>query len=384
MSNLTGSGLDRASKCIASVTYPQEDSSGEGAERGRAVARYLERVTVVGAEVALAEVPAAYVDICAAIDLDKLPTTLAAEVAFAYNGRTGEALELGRGIDRDYGRWLTHHRPACTVSEWLFGTVDVLGVGDAAVFVADHKGYQEVPSARTNLQLGFGALCASKVYGKHLAEVAIYRPLTGARPDAALLDLFDLESIEWTIMGLYQREFAINAGTLEVAPTPGSHCRYCKAAAACPVADRVVSQALTVREPFDWRAPVTRENAADFYLGLKALDEWKQAKLRAVYAIAKEEPLALGNGRYLGEREKQGKESIDDTIGYTVILKHLGEQVANDACPRQFTKAALDRALTAHGVKGKTKVKDAIVEDIRAAGGSKRSTRREVEEYGGE
>lgn len=382
---ITASGLNRAKRCIASIALPQQDSPSEQAEQGRAVARFLQRVTEVGAEVALAEVPSAYVDVCAGFDLEAMPTNMAAEVAWAYNVRTGEALELGRGIERDYHGAMLLLRPAAALDEWIFGTLDVFGVSDDAVFAGDHKSFTEEEPARTHLQVCSGAMALAKVHGKLEAVVAILRPYGNRRDDYASLDAFDLEDVEFTLSGIYHEFTATRAGALPIEPKPGSHCRYCKAAAACPVAGlavkQVQAQALEKRPAFDWQAPVTRETAADWYKGLAAIKEWVNQRERAIYAMAREAPIPLGEGKVLGEREKPGTERIDPVVGYRVLLQHFGERIANDACERVFTKSGLEKALVAHGIKGRTKLEKAAYEDIRAAGGSKRTSKKVIEEY---
>jgi len=378
--NITASQLNRAVRCLASITLPQEDSPNARSQQGSVLARYFQRCSEVGQEAALAEVPEEYASVAAAIDLDELPIGLAAEVAFAYNCRTGQAVELGRGIERRYVECLHEIVPGAALEEWAFVTVDVLGVSDDSVYVADHKSFTDEEPARDHLQIGMGAMCAAKVYGKKKATVAILRPHGNKRADEAQLEDFDLESVEWTVGGLWLQLVAHREGKLELEPKPGKHCKYCKAARACPVGG---GAAMVLAKPvaFDWRAPVTRDNAAAWHKATQALEELLTQRRREVAELAKADAIDLGDGWILGEREKDGNEVLDPAISYEVVKESLGEEVADAACPRDFSKAALERALTAHKVKGKTKVKDQIVAKIRTAGGSKRGTRRVVEEY---
>lgn len=385
MSNLTASGLERAEKCPASLILPQEPETPSldgGRERGSAIARYLQRVPEVGAEQALAEVPHDYAEICAGIDLDTLPTHLATEVAFAYNVRTREVLELGRGIERRYADTLLAIRPATTASEWLFCTVDVLGVGEVAVLVGDHKGYQLVDHAETNLQLGMGAFCAAKFYGKDQAVVAIYRPLGGRAGSQAELDAFDLESIEARIQDIVAGVESARLLGGEAKPSAGRHCQYCPAAASCPVAS-LGATALAVQQQtkLDPTGQVTRENAADWYRALRAVKAWMEQKQGAVYALASQAPIDLGNGKSLGMTEKQGNEKLDPVVTYQVLLELVGERVANDAMERVAVKKKLDEALKSHGVQGRTAVAKKVWEEVRNRGGARKPIKREVGEY---
>lgn len=391
MTTLTASGIDRAMKCIASVLLPHgPDTTSEGQERGSALARYYELIPEVGAEKALAQIQEEHPDhyeVCASIDLSRIPTTLAAEVAWAYNPWTKEALELGRGIGRNYEEALLKIRPDADVEEWIFGTVDVLGVSEDAVFVGDHKGFQWVENPAANYQVGSGAMVLAKVYGKEKADVAILRPLAGSGPNQyAKLSKLDLDCIEDEILQLAKdiaQGMAAEMGGEEPKPKPGKHCQYCKAALNCSAAGALVKaqEALRPADPDAWRALVTRDNAAEMWAKAHALEALAKQVKGIVSNMAAVEPIPLGNGKTLMLYEKESNEKLDPTVVYRVLVKQLGERVANDAMARVATKKGVTDALKAHGMeKGRTALEKQIWEEVRRLGGARKTVKKEIGE----
>lgn len=372
MKPITASSFHRANECIASEVLEQEDNDSQPAERGRAVAKFLQRVPDVGRADALAEVPEEYREICAAIDLDSRPTHLAAEVSFAYDVVTGEARELGRGLERDYSG--VRDTEVC-------GTADLFGVSEDAVFIGDDKGHQWVPHPDRNLQLRGLAFMAARAHGKERAELAIYRPLSDQRGMTGEMDAFDLEVTEAILVSLWQRKRkALESGV--AVPVPGRHCRYCAAVLHCPASPQIV-KGLAIVPSFDPAVPVSRGTAAAYLQAEAVVKEWLSAN-RARLAVMCEQsgPIDLGDGRMFGFRETAGKEKLDPIIGYRVIAEKLGEEVANDASARTITKTAFKESLRKHGVKGRTKLEKEVLQEIRDRGGATRKPSRKLEEYG--
>ena len=194
---VTGSHLERALECSASTCLPKAKNSSPEASEGRAIHIYIEFVSEYGRDKALAVMRDSptlrdYVDVCEVIDTDLLPTELAHEVAFAFDIATGKAREIGRGNKVNYAE--------CNLAPLEIPCrLDVVGVSADAVFVGDYKsGHLAVTGAKTNIQVGFGALCASLAYGKDSAVVEIIRTgRGGAKPfrDRAELDAFDLDAL---------------------------------------------------------------------------------------------------------------------------------------------------------------------------------------------
>ncbi len=381
----TASSLDRAVTCSASFLLPQQDNDAapsEGRERGRAIARYLQRIPQIGADAALAEVPSEWVEVCASIDLEALPITLGTEVAFALNCVSGDAVELGRDIDRNYEPALLAVRPDADVTEWVFGTADVFGVSELEVFVGDHKGHQRVERAKANRQLGFSAVCAAKVYGRKRAVVCVYRPLQDGRPpDRAELDEFDLEAFEYEVRALHWQAKEFEAGRLALQPVPGVHCRYCKATNECPAAKVGAEIACRSDGQLDPRGPITRENAGRWYVGLAALREWMRNAEAQIEELARYEPIELPDGRRYGLTEVSGNERIDSDIALSIIGEELGPEIANDASTRTITKKGLARALQKHNVPGRGRVAEQIWEKVRKAGGASSPVSKGMREF---
>jgi hypothetical protein len=148
----TGSRLELADTCLGSALYDDGiDETNEWIEHGNAIHSFLEDVVNRGAEEALARVEDPAVQaICEQIDLGGLSLegggAWAAEVTYAWNFRTGEARELGRGLKRNYG--------ARTPDEIVLTVDRVSLLGDDALIVGDYKtGYRRQRAARRHAQL---------------------------------------------------------------------------------------------------------------------------------------------------------------------------------------------------------------------------------------
>jgi hypothetical protein len=92
---ISGSTLERVLACPPSAALPQlRTQPGEAAAAGSAVHWFLEQCSKWGRERALVKMAAhktyaPYLEFCELIDLDELPLTLAAELAFCFDTETG-------------------------------------------------------------------------------------------------------------------------------------------------------------------------------------------------------------------------------------------------------------------------------------------------------
>src|SRR5262245_59845690 len=145
MDPLSPSGLARAAACPPSQALPHAKTVNRYMKRGTALHRFLFLVNTQGVDPALSWLIQNAPDLVPAarsIDLNKLPASrpesYAAEVSLVWNPDTGEAQELGRGLDREE----VHSR---TPPGWMPMTLDVLGEATDAAVVYDYKtGYSDV------------------------------------------------------------------------------------------------------------------------------------------------------------------------------------------------------------------------------------------------
>src|SRR5215471_4720463 len=168
---VTASNLWRAFLCLGSAILPKAEATSEAAERGIAIHKYLLDCNRVGQDLAIANVPEKYRPACGLIDLTRLPvdpTKYAAEVALAFDARTGKARELHRKGDRYYSQ--------ATATE-ICGTADVVAlVDDEVVKVIDYKsGYKTLPAPEANWQFRFLGLAAARAYDRTHALVEMIR-----------------------------------------------------------------------------------------------------------------------------------------------------------------------------------------------------------------
>ena len=376
----SASGLERALACTASLVLPRTHTSSEPARRGTVIHQFIEMAKEYGREKAIEFVQAThpdYLEACEPIDLDALPLELAHEVAFAYDCATGKARELGRGSGYDY-------RSAKLSPTEIPGTADVVGVTDDSVLVEDYKtGYVKIPA--DSMQNRFLALCAMRVYDKPNAVVAIRQ----RRDDetfgrvAAELDEFDADELAEKLSGFHARHAAVKA-VVEAGRAPnvyeGDHCRYCPAFHSCPAKTALavtIGSGAAIEAITEQLTPVV---AASVWLQIKALREVANRVERHIYAMAKEEPIDLGNGTTLGEKEKRGNESLDGTVVYAVMAERHGEKVARASVKFVATKKGIKEALRGNVPKVAPAEKD-IMAEVRKRDGATRKATVSVMEY---
>lgn len=348
MKKPTASSIERALACPGSLALPGVYTSSRAAERGTAIHEYLEAVQGgADPEAALEEVPEDWRPVCAAIELDRLPQGLAAEVAFAYHLNDGTGRELGCRLGRRYEG----------TEEWeLPGTADVVGLSEDAVYVGDYKtGWVEPTPAERNGQLLFLALAAARAYGRDAAVVEIIRIKENGTPwrDRAELDELDLDAFAAELGQLRARAAAAHEQVALVGDPdvhPGPHCKYCPAFSRCP-SKRDLLIRLAAGTAFDeWKAvqplsPAVAGAAYERFLMVRQAMKHVEAAWKE--ALAKYGELPLSAGRVLREVLEEGNEQLDGRVVYAVVKAQLGQEVAEAAVEIAASKASIDRALKA-------------------------------------
>lgn len=362
---LSGSGLDRADHCPASVVFPQTRTTTPYSSRGTVLHEFLMRVPKLGRDAALAMVPEEYRGGCERLQLDGLPLdadAYAAEVAYAYNITAGIARELGRGINRDYSQLQEGEIP---------GTEDVVGLTDDSVIIIDWKsGWADLGPVRENWQLRFGALAACRTYGKERAVVAIIRLMEDGEwyVKRAELDEIDLDATEHALRGIRGRiaqetlAFAQGA-TLET--SEGPWCRYCPAFNVCPSKMGLVRQVLTEAEranvlertePGLLPVVLNAENAQAVYRRLEAAEAVVSRMWGVVKDYARVTPIDLGNGQVYGEK-KHPEDKIDAEKALPLLVGRFGPSAeAAVEVKKTITKEAL-KDLIRPAIDGKKNAK---------------------------
>lgn len=394
MRGVTMSALPRVSRCPASAALPQARAESADASRGTAVHRYLERVAQVGREEALDEVPEDVRPLCEAIDLEQLPvdpSAFAAEVAMALDYDTGEAREIGRGRNRNYG-------PLGPTE--VAGTADVVALlGDDAVYVGDYKvgwGHsRHTPPASRNLQLRALALAMAQLHGRGRAVVELIHVLDDGEVwcDRAELDAFDLDlvgvELQDTADRVDQAREQVGQGQVPEV-SMGPWCRYCPAFASCPGQTallRAVAESPS-QEADELLALLTPQQAARAYERLQQVKEALKRVEAAIHAYAREEPIPLGDGMVFGPVEAS-RDAVDGPVARQVLVRLYGQEVADAAVEYEASKASIDRGLRRlvehfkqRGERVTLKaLKEEALKAIRAAGGITTTTRVTVREH---
>lgn len=380
----TASSLERAMKCPASAALPQSSDSGsEYATRGDVIHEYIQRVNDgTPIDDALESIEDEdHRSLCASIDPALLAHGMASEVSLAYDVDDGRGWEIGRNLSREYG----------TLNATTFvGTADILGVADDSVHVADIKtGFLPVTTAAENMQLRMLALAACNAYDKPRATVAIVRVKQDGTVwrDRAEFDSFEISAIQMQMISILDSvvdaRFKLSIGD-QLSYTEGPHCRYCNAFTSCGEKTKLVRMMASGAEfdELDQMMPLTPQMAAYAYQRVKSCDAMLKRIRGAIYALAAEQPIPLGDGTVLGMHESTGNERIDGRIALKVIAEQFGKDVAFDAIDPVVTKKRIrDIARANRGDAKLVDVERGILAAIRERGGSKKHVTRAVREY---
>lgn len=368
MKGLTFSGMERAAICPASVSLPQANRTTTWSASGTAQHAYLENVASLGMDRALALVPPEHRDTCKRIDLSELPSSkpgrYAYEVAFAYNVDTGEARVLGVGLGRQY-----HRAEKPPTAREICGTLDVVGVTDAAVVVADLKsGWGEVAAPRENWQLRIGALAAARAFEKDRAHVAIIFLKDGdprwARADLTELDLDAAEgSVRRIVRGVEAARAVVESGKTPDT-FPGSHCKYCSALPSCPGQMGLIAAALDKKLGPDL---LNEETAPRLLARLEAIEIATKRMWESLDEYVSVRPLELGGGWVYGKTQTT-RTTLKADKAQEVLAEEFNLRVEPEV-KKTITQEAVKDAIRSQLPAVKiTKFFDAAMERLKEAG----------------
>jgi hypothetical protein len=297
-------------------------------------------------------------------------TLVATERPLALDLATGDARELPRGEHREY----VDRQPSDVV-----GTADTVWVDSDDGYVVDDikTGRPEnVDDVTGNAQMRTLGL----LWARHLKVDNIRVRLVFVSPfqtyaESTELDAFDLDAWEGRLQE-WERTIP------QSEPTPGSHCRYCPAAAACPVA----TQAIATVEPTRTRLPVVARSA-DITSPAHARDQYET--LRAVKAatdqawealrrwVDEHGPVDVGEGRTYGARTiTRESVALDTPEALEVLRSRLGpawEAAVDVSTSKAAIKAAARVAAEATGGKAGA-IERTTLDALRAVGAIRSKT----------
>lgn len=393
---VTASQLDRFRHCPASARLRHVHSTTPGSARGSAAHAYLYlvRAAQVGPDEALLDVPEEHRELCEQIELDRLPSGVAGEVAFAYDVETGGAREIGRGLTREQA--YAQLRPtevggiADVVGVLSSSQADAVGVygggqGARVGYVGDYKtGWSKVPPAAVNLQVKFLALCATLVYVLDGARVELIH----IRDDGSVWrDRAEFDDLELAAFGAEVRDIwrqVLGAGP-DTPVHEGPWCRFCPAYVHCPAKTALLVQlGRGELEPAggEPETHLTPENAARAYRLAQRADELVKKLKKQLYAYASQHPIDLGDGLVFGPRQTRGNEILDGDVAWTVLGDLFDTNVADEAMTRAATKKGIERALRTVSSNGELAGNmRRVLAAIREAGGAERPVKTTIEEY---
>lgn len=394
---VTGSKAHRVWKCPPSIVLPQveTDSRSPAAERGTAIHRFLERVKIVGLELALAEAPEDLRSLLSCLDLTELPVHLATEVSLVYDYRARTAREIGRNLGRDYEGHLarTGQRPIGPTEIAL--TIDLMG-GETAHgirrgYVGDYKsGHSRYPAPDMFGQTLLAALAVRHVY--ECTEVIV--ELIHIRDDGdhfrvrRKVDEWDLDTFADELAAAFDlvtlSELELAAGRA-VPVREGDHCNYCDAFKSCPA-----KIALVRAMPTELDIPpgeITRARAAEAWMVLDRYSDLIARVRQEITALAAFDPIDLPDGRVIGpvitEREK-----LDGPIAADVLRQWYGDEAAAEAIKISMSKEALQDAVAKRRKEGEviqskkgTGILDQIMKEIRARKGTEYTRTESIKPY---
>lgn len=363
---ITASAVERALACPGSFALPEARTTNAYAEEG--TANHAEHEQAI--EAGVIDEPIARI-------LGDAARTVRAEVKVAFDVSSGQGRILGYGSDRGYVDLAPFEIP---------GTLDLLAYDAERVYVGDHKLHALVTPARSNLQIGFGALAAARALGKE--EATVFISYEHGRPDVATLDMVELDAIAWRLRGIHgavasQKARRARGELVEV--SEGRHCKHCPAIHACPAKVALIKRLANGGEAneLELMMPLSSSTARAAYDRIQQADNVLKRAKAALYAYASETPIPLGDGRFFGRHTKRGTESLDGRIAQEVVRQFAGDQAAADVVEISVTKTAIKEAAKATAAKGKAaEMERAILAEIRARNGATRGGAREVvEEY---
>lgn len=345
---ISASSLERIRACPMSARLPQIETPSSDSSRGTAVHAYI--ANVISGRKPLAGVPAEFHELCEAIDLSTLPAvgSYSAEVAFAFDviklkARTSQA--IGRKYDAG-----AYEIP---------GTADAVGVTNTHVVVIDWKSaWSGATKAAENPQVLFYALCASQVFGRPDAIVAIAR----VDDDRIRWDVAEVSAMELDLFGLELRKILV-ASQESNRYGEGEHCRYCPAFDVCPAKQALMRAALegTELEAHVGVAIETMDDAAraEVWRRIKgAEDVIERVKAKMIESI-KRQPIRMGDRAIAAVEETRRSVDVAAVLKMRPELQIAVKQsISISDCEKLLGKRGMQGIESAIKVSRFTKIKE--------------------------
>ena len=389
----SGSAIERALHCTASMALPHADHTTIHTERGTVIHTFLEDVCVVGRETALECVPDDYREVCDALNLDGLDVqlSLAPEVAIAYDVLTDSARELGRGEGRKYDDVGLNEIPC---------TLDVVGIrevprGRRGLVIDWKTGWTTARNSRQVLQLDFGGLATARAYGCDVVEVQLVHVREDVRPwvQRRTLSGLEIDAFAAEVQQAHASAVELRKRLIDGAAVPswktGPWCEHCPSWQWCPAQMNLVRNLLSGDE-FDQvlRTQPIPERTLAYVWDRIAEAKRTLARLTGIIrgaALAK--PIKLGElpsgeVRWLGLVMGEGNDKLDGDKAYAVLADQLGTEVADAATKRTATKKDITAAIKNAVPKGRgAKTMAAFLAELKVRGGVANKISSNVEEW---
>lgn len=224
MSMLSGSGLERAHHCAASLAFPGADQQTEAAEEGTKnhaiVEAGLSNGTIEGMAACVTTLAEGAIDI-------------KVEVAYALDVEDRSCRYIGERKNRDYGP-LGHKEIPLTVDA-------IFEYANGAIAVADWKSRKRVTAAERNWQIRAAAVAVMLHRKADMLDAGIGY-LDDGELDLAPFDAFDISPF-WDALDDIQQRVERAKELLAAGQTPdvnaGPWCEYCPALPYCPAHTRL-------------------------------------------------------------------------------------------------------------------------------------------------
>lgn len=342
----TFSHTPRAFACPPSFALPEDaPHSSTSSSRGIAIHAYLADVPRIGVEAALAKVPSEWRNDCARIDLDGLPLSgdNIQELALAYDMVSGEVVELGRDIGRNYGEVSLTRLP---------GTLDVAYREGSMACYDDYKtGHSVLPPPKKHMQFRVGCMALAKWMGCGSARARmIHINDDGSHwTEEYVFDAEELAEIEAEfargIVAVLAAQDAFARGE-KLSVQPGDHCTYCPCWTSCPSKTSLMRQVVKERDTLETRLSnlFTEELFPQALAAITEIGQWYSRIKGQAKAFGKRYTVALGDGWYYGENTVQVKE-YDGQRVFDVVEKELGTSAAKVAVGMDASRASIQRAV---------------------------------------
>lgn len=408
----SGSAIERAMNCIASVALPHADHTSTDSDRGTVLHEFLEDIPRVGRERALTGVPSEWREAAEALNLEGLDHLLVgtggSEIALAFDCETGAVRELGRGRGRAYGDVKPSEIPA-TLDVVRIAVVDGRRIG----LVVDWKTGWTMRGKKVsgNWQLDFGALLVMRAFECDEVHVQLIHVGELVKPwtSRAMLTSSDTDILADEVMELYQRALPLRRAAEENGQIParanfrmGEWCTYCPAKRFCPPQTTLI-RAVASGDEFDQLmriTPIPDGALAEAWRRLGFAKKLLAMLETAIKAAASDHMIDLGEDaqglhHWLGPVVVEGKEMLAGDVVYNAIIdaassgalvldgpaEELADGIAEAATKLVATKKDLEAAIRAVSPRGKGAANlRAILELVRDRGGATRTTKIEPRE----